>query len=272
MPSLTELRLMKTAVVTGGSSGIGLSCCRKFLENGYRVYELSRREPKIQTVGVKHISCDVTDERSVSEAFKKIYNDSGSIDILVNNAGFGISGAVEFTELAEAKKQFDVNFFGCFICSKNVIKYMRLQGGGRIVNLSSLAAPLAIPFQAFYSASKAAVNSLTLALANEVRPFNIKVCAVMPGDVKTGFTAAREKNTAGDEFYGETLKRAVAGMERDEQNGMSPDDIADAVYAAATKARPKLLSTKGAKYHLFLALSKALPVSLVNIIVGKLYS
>lgn len=128
---------MKTAVVTGGSSGIGLSCCRKFLENGYRVYELSRREPKIQTVGVKHISCDVTDEHSVSEAFKKIYNDSGSIDILVNNAGFGISGAVEFTELAEAKKQFDVNFFGCFICSKNVIKYMRLQGGGRIVNLSS---------------------------------------------------------------------------------------------------------------------------------------
>ena len=174
---------MKTAFVTGGSSGIGLSCCRKFLENGYRVYELSRREPKIQTVGVKHISCDVTDEHSVSEAFKKIYNDSGSIDILVNNAGFGISGAVEFTELAEAKKQFDVNFFGCFICSKNVIKYMRLQGGGRIVNLSSLAAPLAIPFQAFYSASKAAVNSLTLVLAFEVRPFNIKVCAAMPGDV-----------------------------------------------------------------------------------------
>lgn len=94
---------MKTAVVTGGSSGIGLSCCRKFLENGYRVYELSRREPKIQTVGVKHISCDVTDERSVSEAFEEIYGDSGSIDILVNNAGFGISGAVEFTELAEAK-------------------------------------------------------------------------------------------------------------------------------------------------------------------------
>lgn len=61
----------ETAVVTGGSSGIGLSCCRKFLENGYRVYELSRREPKIQTVGVKHISCDVTDEHSVSEAFKK---------------------------------------------------------------------------------------------------------------------------------------------------------------------------------------------------------
>ena len=64
---------MKTAVVTGGSSGIGLSCCRKFLENGYRVYELSRREPKIQTVGIKHISCDVTDEHSVSETFKKIY-------------------------------------------------------------------------------------------------------------------------------------------------------------------------------------------------------
>ena len=105
---------MKTAIVTGGSSGIGLSCCRKFLENGYRVYELSRREPKIQTVGVKHISCDVTDEHSVSEAFKKIYNDSGSIDILVNNAGFGISGAVEFTELAEAKKHSNALNYGAF--------------------------------------------------------------------------------------------------------------------------------------------------------------
>lgn len=127
----------------------------------------------------------------------------------MNNAGFGISGAVEFTELAEAKKQFDVNFFGCFICSKNVIKYMRLQGGGRIVNLSSLAAPLAIPFQAFYSASKAAVNSLTLALANEVRPFNIKVCAVMPGDVKTGLPRQERKIPPVTNFTAKHLKERL---------------------------------------------------------------
>ena len=86
-----------------------------------------------------------------------------------------------------------------------------------------MAAPLSIPFQAFYSASKSAVNSLTLALANELRPFNISVCAFMPGDVKTAFTQEREKETAGAEVYGEVIGKSIAQMEKDEQNGMSPE-------------------------------------------------
>lgn len=261
---------MKTAVITGGSSGIGLATAQLFSSKGYKVYELSR---KGKTNGkIKHITCDVTDENSVREAMKAIYEEEYSIDVLVNNAGFGISGAVEFTDLEAAKKQFDVNFFGCVTCCNEVIKYMRKTGGGTIINLSSMAAPLSIPFQAFYSASKSAINSLTLALANELKPFNIKVCAVMPGDVKTGFTAAREKSTAGDTLYSGILEKSVATMEHDEQNGMSPERIAKQIYALSLKDSPKPLSTVGVQYKTFAFLAKVLPMKTVNYIVGLIYS
>lgn len=135
-----------------------------------------------------------------------------------------------------------------------------------------MAAELSIPFQAFYSASKSAVNSLTLALANELRPFNISVCAFMPGDVKTAFTAQREKQERGAEVYGETIKKSIERMEKDEQNGMSPEKIADAVFALSRKKNPKPLSTTGVSYKCFAVLSKVLPMSAVNRIVGLIYS
>ena len=260
---------MKTAIITGASSGIGLETAKLFAQNGYKVYALSRRGGTDENI--VHVKCDVTDEALVKSTFAKIFEAEGRIDVLVNNAGFGISGAIEFTDLAQAKKQFDVNFFGCFICCKSVIEYMRQNSGGRIINISSMAAPLAIAFQAFYSASKAAVNSLTLSLANEVKPFGITVCALMPGDVKTGFTAVREKETAGEDVYGSTIEKSIATMEHDEQNGMSATDIAKAVLKLAQKKNPKPLSTTGAQYKLIAALAKIVPTGLANKLVGKIY-
>lgn len=264
------LNSKKVAVVTGASSGIGKECAKIFNENGYTVYSLSRHGK--DEGGILNVTCDVTDEEQVSSAFKVIFEKEGRIDVLVNNAGFGISGAAEFTPLSQAKKQFDVNFFGCFVCCKAVCEYMRKNGGGKIINISSMAAPLSIPFQAFYSASKSAVNSLTLALANEIRPFNISVCAFMPGDVKTAFTAQREKETGGEELYGSRIQRSIEQMEKDEQNGMSPKKIAKAVFALSQKKHPKPLSTTGANYKLFAFLSKILPARTVNGLVGMIYS
>ncbi len=261
---------MKIAVVTGASGGIGKATSEAFLRGGYRVYGLSRSGKAPD--GVMGLVCDVTDEAQVRRTFQTIVDTEGRIDILVNNAGFGISGAIETTETAQAKKQMDVNFFGCFHCCKAVLPYMRDAGGGTIINISSMAAVLSIPFQGFYSASKSAINALTLALANEVRPFGIRVCALMPGDVKTGFTAAREKNTDNGTAYGETIQKSVATMEHDEQNGMTPQQIAAAVYRLSQKKHPKPLSTTGAQYRLFAVLQKALPASLANRIVGKIYT
>ena len=263
---------MKTVIVTGASRGIGLETAKLLAEKGYRVYALSRSGQCETKESIIPLRCDVTDENEVKSVFGRIYEESGRIDVLVNNAGFGISGAVEFTDEKQAKKQFEVNFFGCFLCCKSVAEYMRKNGGGRIINISSLAAELSIPFQAFYSASKAAVNSLTLALANELRPFHISVCALMPGDVKTGFTDAREKQEEDGGVYADVIKKSVATMEKDERNGMSAVRIAEAVVSLAERKRVKPLSTKGAQYKAIAVLSKLLPMSAVNRIVGILYS
>ena len=166
-----------------------------------------------------HLQADVTDETQVNAAVAEILRREGRIDILINNAGFGISGAVEFTPPQEARRQFDVNFFGMVNMNRAVLPVMRQQGGGRIVNMSSVAAPIAIPFQAYYSASKAAVRTYSLALASEVRPFGIEVCVIMPGDISTGFTAARRKSCGGDDVYNGRIARSVAVMEHDERTG-----------------------------------------------------
>ncbi|MCL2486897.1 MAG: SDR family NAD(P)-dependent oxidoreductase, partial [Oscillospiraceae bacterium] len=192
------------------------------------------------------------------------------IDTLVNCAGFGISGAAEFTALDDAKRLMEVNFFGSFICDKAAIPYLR-ETKGSIVHISSVGGPLAIPFQAFYSCSKMAINALTLALANELRPFGIRVCAVMPGDVKTGFTAAREKSAAGEALYGDRVQKSVAVMERDEQNGMPPVSIAKKIYKMSREKRPKPLCTVGLQYKFFLLLYRVMPWRLVNWIVGRIY-
>lgn len=257
-----------TVAVTGGSSGIGLAIARHFAGKGHTVYSLSRR-PSMD--GVRHIPCDVTDEASVNAAFAALEQAEGSLDILINNAGFGISGAVEFTELQKARNLFDVGYFGVLACVKHALPLLRKSDAPLILNVGSLAAALPVPFQSVYSSAKAAVSALTLCLVNELRPFGIRVCAVLPGDVRTGFTAARDKSADGKELYGERLERAVARMEADEKNGMPPERIADAVYRAAMKRRPKPLFTVGAGYKLLFALSGLLPVRFVNWIEGKLY-
>jgi len=261
--------MSKVVVITGGSSGIGKALVDIFAENGYKVYEISRREYTHRNAA--HISADITDESQVRSAFESLERSEGSIDILINNAGFGISGAAEMTETAEARRLFDVNFFGTLNCIKSAVPLMRRNKGGRIINVSSVAAVYSIPFQSFYSASKAAVNSLTLALANELRAFGISVCAVMPGDAKTGFTGARVKNPDGDDVYGGRIARSVAVMERDEENGMTPEAVAEGIYKIARKKRVKPLYTIGASYKLLVVLQKILPAGFANRVVAMLY-
>ncbi len=259
----------KICVITGGTSGIGLCTALKMKAKGYEVFEISRRREG--ATGINHISADVTDEERINEAVSYIIDKAGRIDVLINNAGFGISGAVEFTETADARKQFDVNFFGMVNMNRAVIPFMRRAGGGRIVNISSVAAPIAIPFQAYYSAAKAAINSYTMALINEVRPYGISVCAVQPGDICTGFTSAREKSYAGDEIYGGRISGSVAVMEHDERNGMKPEKAAHLIAAVAEAKKVRPVYTIGFKYKLFCALVKILPARLVSYIVGRIY-
>ena len=147
----------KVCVITGGTSGIGLCTAQAMLEKGYTVYELSRRAEGAP--GMNHIAADVTKEETLAAAIQEILKREDHIDVLINNAGFGISGAVEFTKTEDAQHQLDVNFFGMVRMNRQVLPVMRRQCYGRIVNLSSVAGAIPIPFQTYYSASKAAINS-----------------------------------------------------------------------------------------------------------------
>lgn len=258
------------AVVTGASSGIGLYTAKHLCSKGYKVYGLNRRP--IDDKDIEFICTDVRNEASVIEAIDHIIRSEGRIDILINNAGGGISGAVEFTETDDAQGLFDLNFFGAVRVTKAVIPHMRKQGSGRIVNISSVAAITPIPFQTYYSATKAAILSYSLALHNELKDFGIQVTTILPGDICTSFTSARIKSDAGDEHYGGKIKRSVSKMEKDEKSGMSPIKAGRIISRVATSRRYRAVYIVGPEYKLISLLVKILPTRFVNFLIGCLYA
>ena len=260
----------KVIIVTGGTSGIGLNTARILSEKGCRVYEFSRRENG--TDAAIHIQADVTDEEQIRRAVETVLQREGHIDVVINNAGFGISGAIEYTDTKDAQRQFDVNFFGMVRVNRTVLPIMHRQGYGRIINMSSVAAPIAIPFQAYYSASKAAVRTYSMALQSEVRPYGIEICVIMPGDIATGFTAARAKNPAGDETYGGRISRSVAVMEHDETTGIPAEKAGEFVAKKALQKKVPILCTLGGKYKVFVFLTRLLPTRTLVYLIGKIYA
>lgn len=259
----------KIAVITGGSHGIGLETAKE-LSKTCVVYELSRKGESHD--GISHVFADVSDENCVSAAIDSVVEKEGKIDILVCCAGFGISGAVEFTDAADAKHQLDVNFFGTVNAVHAVLPHMRKNGNGRIICVSSVAGVIPIPFQTYYSVSKAAINSFVRALGGEVKPYGISICAVMPGDTKTGFTAAREKIHRGDEEYGGRISRSVSGMEKDEMSGGSAASVGKFIAKKALAKKVPAVCTIGFKYKFFVWFSRILPQRVVTKIVNKMYA
>lgn len=259
----------KTAVVTGGSSGIGRATAALLAKEGWRVFEFSRRD--VPQSGVTHIYADITKPETVCEAVGRVVSESGGIDLLINNAGSGISGAVEFTEGIEVEFSVKTLFVGMDTVTRCCLPHIR-KARGRIVCISSAAAVLPVPFQTYYSAMKAAVNAYTMSLANEVRRFGVSVCAVMPGDTSTGFTASRSKETKGNDIYGGAVSRSVGKMEKDETHGVSPEKVARVVVRCATKRHVKPLYAVGFQYKLFCVLAKLLPCGMTNRLIGSLYS
>ena len=260
----------KVAIVTGGSGGIGRCTAAALSRAGCRVYELSRRERPAE--GVIHLTADVTDEEQTRAAVEQVMEREGQIDILVNNAGFGISGAAEYTRTEDSHAQLELNLFGMDNATRAVLPHMRRQRKGRIVCMSSIAGILPIPFQLWYSVSKAAIIAYVLALQNEVRPFGISVCAIMPGDIASGFTDARRKSAAGDDVYAGRIERSVAVMEHDERTGMSAEYAGKFVAKYALKKSSRPLVAMGAAYKGAAVLVKLLPRQTSNWLVGKIYA
>jgi NAD(P)-dependent dehydrogenase (short-subunit alcohol dehydrogenase family) len=257
----------RIVVITGASKGIGKAAAAAFSRSGDRVYNLSRTDPNDPNAAF--LPCDVTDEAQCKAAVDAVFTKAGRIDVLILNAGFGISGPVETTEISAAQKQFDVCLFGAIRVLKAALPALR-ESKGHVLFTSSVAAVTPIPYQAFYSAAKAAINSVVMALRNELKGTGIRVAAVLPGDVKTEFTAQRLKNPVNAALYPNEVK-SVAKMEHDEQHGMSPDRIAARFVKLSRQKNPKPFCSVGIAYSAVLILIKILPARFANWILGKMY-
>jgi NAD(P)-dependent dehydrogenase (short-subunit alcohol dehydrogenase family) len=257
-------------LVTGASSGIGKACAECLHRQGDRVYGTSRRAPRAvvrrapldsRQPSFELIPLDVTSDESVEGAIGIIAAREGRIDAVVNNAGFGLAGAVESTTIEEAREQFETNFFGTMRVCRAVLPIMRQQGHGYILNVSSIAGRIGIPFQALYSASKFALEGFTEALRMEVAPLGIRVVLVEPCDFKTGFTASRRMTRdSPSPAYAARQERALGVMEHDETHGAAPEPVGRLVHRILTTRSPAVRYAVGpASETLALALKRLAP-------------
>jgi NAD(P)-dependent dehydrogenase (short-subunit alcohol dehydrogenase family) len=235
----------RSVLVTGASAGIGRACASRLHEDGWYVTGASRRGTS--SGGWTGLVMDVDDDESVRSGVAAVLNAAGRIDAVVAAAGWGLAGAAERSAIDEAKAQLETNFWGCVRVVKQVLPLMRDQGNGRIVLVSSIGGAIGIPFQAFYSASKFALEGFGESLAYEVAPFGVQVTLVQPGNVRTDFTASRRmaKHARDDAVYGQAAAKAIGLMERDERNGVPADDVAAVVARVLGSRKPPRRASVG---------------------------
>ncbi len=230
----------RSVLITGASSGIGAATAARLSTRGFAVFGASRRPPERAAVGVTWIGMDVCDEESVQRGVARVLEAAPRLHGLVSNAGFGIFGSVEEVSIARAREQFETNFFGVLRVLRAVLPGMRERGDARVVLVGSLAGRAPIPFQAHYSASKAATEALALALANELHPHGVRVSLVEPGDIRTEFNEHMDWGSGADSPYGERKRRCEAVIRESLPKAPPPDRVARSIERALTARRPRL--------------------------------
>jgi NAD(P)-dependent dehydrogenase (short-subunit alcohol dehydrogenase family) len=230
-------------LITGDSAGIGQACAERLHGNNWTVIGASRRGTS--SGEWTSLTMDVDSDQSVSAGIASLVADHGRVDALVACAGWGLAGAAEVTPVAEAKEQLETNFWGAVRVVNGVLPTMRAQGRGRIVLMSSIGGIVGIPFQAFYSASKFALEGYGESLAYEVAPFGIDVTLVEPGNIRTEFTSRRRDVEAPDDPYDATATKAIHKMEQDEIRGAAPGTVAEVVERVLTARRPPRRASVG---------------------------
>lgn len=253
--------MSKVVLITGGSSGIGKSIGEFLHHKGFVVYGTSRNPEKILNSVFPLLSMDVRDSGTIHEVIAKIIEVSGKIDVVINNAGVGITGPLEEISMEEIKNNFETNFFGPIEVMKTVLPQMRLQHSGLIINITSIAGYMGLPYRSVYSASKGALELITEALRMEVKSFGIHITNVAPGDFATNIAAGRYhapvvKGSDYELVYSATLK----AMDEHVDSGSNPNEMAEAVYAVIQNPNPKIHYKVGAFLQKFsIVLKRVLP-------------
>lgn len=238
----------RVILVTGASSGIGEAAATLLASRGHRVYGTGRSvDEGPGPGGFRRLRMDVDDDASVRRGVDAVLQAEGRIDAVVANAGFGIGGAVEDTTIEEAQALFQTNVFGVLRVLRAVLPGMRQRRDGTLVGVSSLGGRMGLPYQGLYAASKFALEGLLESLRMEVAPLGVRVALVEPGDVATGFTAARRIAAAAGEgsAYRESFRRVLARIESDEGGGVAPAAAATVIARVVEDPDPPLRTTVG---------------------------
>lgn len=260
--------MQKVYVITGASSGLGLEMARLAVQKNYIVYNFSRTT--LEDDSIKSVKCDVTDPQSITEAFQTVLQNEGRIDCVINNAGMGISGPAELEPEADVDRIINVNFRGAIDVARKAMPYLR-DTKGVLVNIGSAGGEFALPFQAYYSATKLGLQAFSIALKNEVRPLGVRISCALPGDTKTSFTKNRIKTEVEDSVYSERAKNSVAKMEKDEQNGLDPQKVAKAIFKLTERKNPPATKTIGVSYKFLRFLKRLLPERLIVWVLYRMY-
>lgn len=257
-----QLVLMKKVIlITGGSSGIGKAIGEFLLDKDYIVYGTSRNASAISNSKINLIDLDVRNMTSIEACIAKVLLLEGRIDVLINNAGVGITGPLEEIPLEEIKNNFETNVFGPIATMKAVLPQMRLQKSGLIINITSIAGYMGLPFRSVYSSSKGALELITESLRMETKAFGIHITNVAPGDFATDIASRRfhapvQKSSAYETVYQNQLNMMNAHV----SGGSNPLEMAVAIHKIIETKNPKIHYKVGAFMQKFsIVLKRILP-------------
>jgi NAD(P)-dependent dehydrogenase (short-subunit alcohol dehydrogenase family) len=264
MPPRPDRRVV---LITGASSGIGRACAERLHARGYTVYGTSRRPADHPDLPFSLLEMDVSQDESVRRGVEEVLRAEGRIDVVINNSGIVLAGAIEDTTPGEARDLFETNFFGVVRACRAVLPAMRARRSGLIVTIGSIGGRMAMPFQAYYSASKFALDGFTRAVRIEVRRFGVQAVLIEPGDTRTPITFNRRWSAAAQNGspYDPDARRAVGIMAVDEQHGTPPEQVARVVERAIAARRPRLRYAVGPLHEVIgAAVARLLPDGLVE--------
>jgi NAD(P)-dependent dehydrogenase (short-subunit alcohol dehydrogenase family) len=259
------------ALVTGASSGIGKAASLALVEAGFEVVGTSRKASSVTPRGgVTFLDLDVISDESVTMVVEQVIERFGRIDVLINNAGVGAAGAAEESSVTQAQDVFDVNVFGLIRMTKAVLPHMRAQGGGRVINISSVLGLVPQPYMAVYVASKHAIEGYSESLDHEVREHGIRVLLVEPAYTNTGFEGNSVQGDTPLPVYAQQRHIFDDVMAAAMKDGDDPAIVAKVIVAAATDTKPKLRYTAGPRAGRITTLRRIAPARLFDGQIRKL--
>jgi len=252
--------MSKVVLITGASSGIGKISAEYLSGKGFKVYGTSRKSNS-DKLPFTMLSLDLTNKDSIVKAIEIIIKKEHRIDVLVNNAGTGITGAFEETPTEEMRKFFETNFFGLIDVTKEVLPQMRKQNSGLIINITSLAGYMGLPFRGIYSATKGALEILTESIRMEVKEFGIAIINIAPGDYATNIVSGRYHSPFIEgSAYNDSYRRNLALMNNHVSDGRDPIEIARKIESIINMSKPKIHYKVGDSLQKFsIVLKRILP-------------